>query len=335
MLTRTLHTATASAAALFAAGLAAPAAAQSPCGDSYTIGPGDTLYAVTQACRVPMVELLAANPRIDNPRNLQVGWTLDMPGARDERANLQPRGGAEPRHDRGERQARGDYRVRAGDTLAGIAAEIGVSLADLLAANAGIDPYDLAIGETISLPGESEPDRDRDRWREARSLSVSPDRGLPGQLVTLSGSNFEPNAQVRIGVGEPESEYRVIETARASADGDIRIQTEVPEWADRGEDLVWTMVGADGAQAYARGFDVEASAMGGPETDIYRVSGVISNEGVECPTLRSDSGELYALAGDIGRFGPGDRVKVRGTTPEMSYCMQGTTLAVEEIRAIR
>jgi hypothetical protein len=63
------------------------------------------------------------------------------------------------------------------------------------------------------------------------------------------------------------------------------------------------------------------------------VTGTITGEGVECPTMRGDNGRLYSLAGDIGRFGPGDRVEVRGFRPDISICQQGTTIQVERIRS--
>ena len=61
------------------------------------------------------------------------------------------------------------------------------------------------------------------------------------------------------------------------------------------------------------------------------IEGVLTTEGVECPALRGDDGTLYTLAGDLGGFKPGDRVCVVPTYPEMSHCMQGTTVQVEWI----
>lgn len=61
------------------------------------------------------------------------------------------------------------------------------------------------------------------------------------------------------------------------------------------------------------------------------VTGVLTGEGVECPALRSDTGDLYTLAGETGEFGPGDRVRVRGTRPDASICQQATTIEVQSI----
>lgn len=42
--------------------------------------------------------------------------------------------------------------VKPGDTLAGIAAMHGVTLAELMRANPGVNPYNLRIGQRINVP---------------------------------------------------------------------------------------------------------------------------------------------------------------------------------------
>jgi hypothetical protein len=64
-----------------------------------------------------------------------------------------------------------------------------------------------------------------------------------------------------------------------------------------------------------------------------RVTGVITDEGVECIALRGDDGRLYTLAGNAGGFEPGDRVRVIGRRADVSFCMQGTTIEVRHIFA--
>lgn len=69
----------------------------------------------------------------------------------------------------------------------------------------------------------------------------------------------------------------------------------------------------------------------GPMSDPVTIEGVLTDEGVTCPALRGDDGELYTLAGDIGELQPGQRVSVTGEVAEMSMCMQGTTIALGDI----
>ncbi|MFQ5817272.1 MAG: DUF5818 domain-containing protein [Terriglobia bacterium] len=61
------------------------------------------------------------------------------------------------------------------------------------------------------------------------------------------------------------------------------------------------------------------------------VKGRLTHEGVECPALRSTDGALYTLVGDLKGFKVGDTVCVSGTVAEVSFCMQGITLALKRI----
>ena len=53
-----------------------------PCGPTYRVRPGDTLYAIAVRCGVTVPGLLVANPSVA-PRSLAVGQTLDVPIRRD------------------------------------------------------------------------------------------------------------------------------------------------------------------------------------------------------------------------------------------------------------
>jgi hypothetical protein len=63
------------------------------------------------------------------------------------------------------------------------------------------------------------------------------------------------------------------------------------------------------------------------------IRGTLTDEGVECRALRGDDGQLYTLTGDLGGFQTGDRVHVRGKVAERTFCGQGTTIVVEDIKA--
>jgi len=66
------------------------------------------------------------------------------------------------------------------------------------------------------------------------------------------------------------------------------------------------------------------------------VTGVLTNEGVECPAMRGEDGELYTLNPRtlLGGFKPGDRLRVTGTIQEISFCQQGITIGIESIVAV-
>jgi hypothetical protein len=63
------------------------------------------------------------------------------------------------------------------------------------------------------------------------------------------------------------------------------------------------------------------------------VTGTLTGEGVECPTMQGDDGTLYSLTprDAVGLVGAGMRVRVEGTVAEMSFCQQGTTIEVTSI----
>lgn len=209
------------AALLFAA---APAAAQSPCGDSYTVRPGDTLYSIAQRCRAPIREIMAANPFIRSPARIEVGWRLALPGAAPPRYREDGRG-------REDRRWRHEERWR----------------------------------------DEDPPRHGHERWRDREGWRDGGWRRGP------DGRWYRPPPYSPGPPPYPD-----------------------PDRANRG-----------------------------PE----RITGVITREGVECPALRTDRGDLYTLAGDIEPFAPGDRVTVTGPVAEVSFCQQGTTIEVRSIRA--
>ena len=59
-------------------------------------------------------------------------------------------------------------------------------------------------------------------------------------------------------------------------------------------------------------------------------SGVITT--VECPAVRGPDGQLYALAGAVTDYRPGDRVEIEGERADSSWCVPGPTIEISEIR---
>jgi len=67
---------------------------------------------------------------------------------------------------------------------------------------------------------------------------------------------------------------------------------------------------------------------------VIEIVGTLTDQGIECPLLQGDDGQGYTLAGpgptdNLGDLGPGARLCVRGRLAEVSFCMQGITVAVE------
>ncbi len=102
----------------------------------YTIKQGDTLWQLARTYNTTVEAIMAINPGID-PNNLQIGQVICIPRATPTCDGVY-------------------YVVRAGDTLYSIAMRYNVTVASLIAANPGIDPNNLQIGQIICIP-KSEP----------------------------------------------------------------------------------------------------------------------------------------------------------------------------------
>ena len=104
-------------------------------GTVYTISPGDSLFGLAQRFNTTVQAILTANPGID-PANLQLGQRICVP--------VTPTPGPCP----------GGflYTIRAGETYYSIARRFGIAVPALAAANPGVDPSQLRIGQQICVP---------------------------------------------------------------------------------------------------------------------------------------------------------------------------------------
>lgn len=274
------------------------ASAQTACGTAVTVRAGETLNRIATQCGVPVARILAVNPQITNPNVIHVGQTIRLTGG----AVAQP---VQPLPPTGTRT----YRVRPGDTLASIARRYNVPLGRVIAANPRLNPNQIAVGISIVIPGVGsigigtpQPPAPALQTVVGRitddgvtCLAMRDDRG---RLFTLTGSglrNLAPGDRVEI----------------------------------RGAQARFSIC-QQGTTIEAR--EVRRLSWGGtpPGQDAIRVTGVLTNEGVECQAMRGDDGRLYTFP-RIGGYRAGDFVEVRGTLAEFSFCQQGTTIDVTRI----
>ncbi|WP_375174368.1 DUF5818 domain-containing protein [Pseudooceanicola sp.] len=289
------------------AGLATAASAQSRCGQSYTIEPGDTLYRVSQQCRVSLARIMDLNPSLGNPRDISVGTRLQLVAGGSDTA---------PTRDQGNR-----YRIEPGDTLADVAGRFGVSLIELLQENEDVDPFALAVGELLDIPGDG----------PASTIDLNPQSGTPGSLLTVTARNLRPSDYVTLGVGPRASEWNAIREAQVNAQGDLRTELRVPDWAEAGDDLIFVVDTDRGLTLKSDVFQVTRSD---PAQRNVSLEGRV-REGAECPVLQTRDGDRYALTSSRVGITPGEYVRIEGRRADMAFCMNGIdTVRVSEIEEI-
>jgi hypothetical protein len=192
------------------------------------------------------------------------------------------------------------------------------------------------LGPAACSPGDGASGEGGERGGPA--ITVEPLRGPAGTEVRVSARHFPADAVLDVGFGPPRSEYQVIARTRTGGDGSTAAVVRVPRDAAPGRPYVFVVAYPPTlVRVTSDTFRVTPEPVGGamePDTaGGVRVTGRLTDEGVECPALRGDDGQLYTLAGETGGFRPGDRVTVAGAVAEMSFCMQGTTISVRSIEA--
>jgi LysM repeat protein len=142
--------------ASLAAGPPAPAAGG--CGGSYVVTRGDTLYSIARRCHSTVVAIAGASGLAD-PRRIEIGERLVIPG-------FDAPGAPEDAKPEPAPPTTVSYSFRPGDTLYSLARWARISVPGLLAANPGINPNKVEIGDAVRLPAGAvspEPARLRER----------------------------------------------------------------------------------------------------------------------------------------------------------------------------
>jgi LysM repeat protein len=178
----------------------------------HIVGPGETLTSVAAADGISIAQLAAANG-VSPGAELVTGQPLQIPpqnyllgsgaGAQSTASTVSPSGAAE---------GSGGYLVEPGDTLSGIAAADGTSVAELAAYN-GLNPNAFLLsGTTLRLPGEG-------------SAAVAPsDAGSTASAGTADGQPVGASAEGSYG-GPP---YPTAQTVSGSQIADIAQANGVP-----------------------------------------------------------------------------------------------------------
>jgi len=212
----------------------------------------------------------------------------------------------------------------AGKSIENAAKDAGRNVSDYLVDHPELNRDLVDLGKQLGLPGF-----DQAKPELGPALIALPSPTAIGGTVQLNAAGLPGTAAVTIGAGPSVKDVTQIATATTSDRGTLQTDVTVPETATPGAPLLFVVETADQrTRLVSQPIEVVEAA------DIVTVTGTLSKEGVECPALRGDDGILYTLTpADLGAFGPGDRVTVKGTVAEVSICMQGTTLSVISLAA--
>ncbi|HAZ22143.1 MAG TPA: peptidoglycan-binding protein LysM, partial [Firmicutes bacterium] len=120
-----------------------PTAPPCPGGFLYTIQAGDTYFSLAQRFNTTVAAITAANPGV-NPNNLQIGQRICIPVAPTTTPTTTPTAPPCP----------GGflYTIQAGDTYFSLAQRFNTTVAAITAANPGVNPNNLQIGQRICIP---------------------------------------------------------------------------------------------------------------------------------------------------------------------------------------
>lgn len=217
----------------------------------------------------------------------------------------------------------------AGRKIDEAARDAGRSVRDFLTDNPDLNRDILDFGRQVGVPGFDQP-----KPQAGPGITLSTPEGVPGAEVTIAATGLPGDMDVAVGAMPPGSDmnspdgYQLLAHGRTDDRGGLFVTVPVPAAAP-GADLVFLVETADlRVRLASPPFRVAAPAAA------ITVTGTLSKEGVECPALRGDDGKLYTLTPrELGAFGPGDRIVVKGAVAEVSTCMQGITIVVSSIAA--
>jgi LysM repeat protein len=113
-------------------------------GTEYTVVKGDTLATIAKKHGVTLKAMEAANPSVV-PTKLKIGQKLTLPAPVNATTEVNvPSAGGEA------------YTIKSGDTLTKIAHSHGTTVKAIEAANSGLDPNHIKVGQKLTIPSKAE-----------------------------------------------------------------------------------------------------------------------------------------------------------------------------------
>ncbi len=282
---------------LLSAGFVQPAHAQSTCGPTYVVQPGDWMAKIARYCGVSYSALLAANPQITTPWLIYPGQVLNMPGGIPNTGaalSISPTSGvAGTTLNVSGANFPANAVVRVGPApngAGGLITEKQVTADNTGAFNTSVAvPADAAVGAQfvvqafvpgIGVDATSQVFTVTDSGSTNPSVTITPTSGPAGATVTVKGSNWAPGSTVRMGPARNNGSDIVSEVqAVVGAKGHFTSSVTIPSTAANGEQwVVRAFIPGIGTEATSNVFTVATSGTGGSYTVVrgdtmYKIAG--------------------------------------------------------------
>ncbi len=210
---------------------ASPAAAESTCGDTYTVVRGDYIAKIVQKCNVTVDTIRKANPEIKDLNLIYPGQVIRLKVDASVPA---------PTPTPTTPTTSGTYTVVRGDYLSAIAKRFNTTVSDILKVNPQItNPSLIYVGQVIKLPsGVSNPTTGTPSTPAGMSITLSTRTAKVGAQVEVKVTGFPANKDVDFRLGKEGSAYSVAVDARTDSNGAATAKVTIPSGANVNEKWV-------------------------------------------------------------------------------------------------
>jgi len=224
---------------------ASTVAAESTCGDTYTVVRGDYIAKIVQKCNVTVDTIRKANPEIKDLNLIYPGQVIRLKvDASVPAPTPTPNPTTTP-------ATSGTYTVVRGDYLSAIAKRFNTTVNDILKVNPEIKNASLIyVGQVIKLPsGVSTPTTGTPSTPAGMSITLSTRTAKVGVQVEVKVTGFPANKDVDFRLGKEGSAYSVAVDAKTDANGAATAKVTIPNSANVNEKWVVKVITTELAKA--------------------------------------------------------------------------------------
>jgi len=139
---------------------------------THTVKSGDTFSSISKKYGVSVSSLISANPKV-KPSSMKLDHKIIIPSSSSKPSTKPKKVSFASTSTKTISSASGTYKVVKGDTFYKIAREHGMSLANLSAANPGLNPSKLKIGQTVRLNKSASTPRTTSRPAKTKAVKTT------------------------------------------------------------------------------------------------------------------------------------------------------------------